>query len=107
MFTYVYDFGDYWEHEVTLENSRYFNPDLRSELACLKGERACAPDDVGGVPGYQRFCEILKDPSHEEYDHMMAWSGGNYDSEKFDRHEVNCELMKFLCWSRDRYLLWD
>jgi len=33
-FSYLYDFGDSWEHEIVLEESRYFNPELRTELAC-------------------------------------------------------------------------
>ena len=26
-FSYLYDFGDSWEHELALEESRYFNPE--------------------------------------------------------------------------------
>ncbi|MGM0644587.1 MAG: IS1096 element passenger TnpR family protein [Thermodesulfobacteriota bacterium] len=44
-FYYLYDFGDGWEHELVLEKSRYFNPQLRTELACLEGERACPPEN--------------------------------------------------------------
>ena len=102
-FGYLYDFGDSWEHELTLEESRYFNPELRTAIACLEGERACPPEDVGGTPGYYEFCEVLQDPSDEEYEHFMEWSGGNYDSERFDIDSVNWELMKYLRWSRDRY----
>jgi len=107
VFQYLYDFGDFWEHEITLENARYFNPALRCELKCLDGASACPPDDVGGVPGYQRFREILKDPSHEEFEHMLAWSGGGFDSELFKKDAANYELLKYRCWSRDRPLLWD
>ena len=42
-FQYLYDFGDCWEHELVLEESRYINPELRTELACLEGARACPP----------------------------------------------------------------
>lgn len=102
-FRYLYDFGDSWEHELVLEESRYFNPDL----ACLEGERACPPEDVGGVPGYFEFCNALKDPDHEEYESYMEWSGGEYDSERFDSESINWELMKYLRWSRDRYQNWE
>ncbi len=34
------------------------------------------------------FCTVLKDPSDEEYERLMEWSGGNYDSEKFDSDTV-------------------
>ncbi|MCJ7600483.1 MAG: plasmid pRiA4b ORF-3 family protein [Desulfobulbaceae bacterium] len=106
-FEYQYDFGDGWEHELTLEENRYFNPEIRSEVACLAGARACPPEDVGGVPGYYEFCQALEDPQHEEHESFMEWSGGNYDSKKFDADAVNWELMKYLLWSRDRSLLWE
>lgn len=105
-FSYLYDFGDSWEHELALEESRYFNPELRTELACLEGEQACPPEDVGGIPGYIEFCNALKDPSHEEHESYIEWSGGDFDSERFDQESVNWELMKYLRWSRDRYQNW-
>jgi hypothetical protein len=102
-FSYLYDFGDSWEHELVLEESRYFSSELRTELTCLGGERACPPEDVGGVPGYFEFCNALKDPSNEEHESYMEWSGGDYDSELFDSESV---MMKYLRWSRDRYHNW-
>jgi hypothetical protein len=79
---------------------------MQSEIACLEGARACPPEDVGGVHGYFEFCHALKDPRHEEHESFMEWSGGNFDSERFDVATVNCELIKYLRWSRDRYLNW-
>jgi len=105
-FQYLYDFGDGWEHELVLEESRYFNPELRTELACLDGQRACPPEDVGGVPGYFEFLNALKDPNHEEHESYVEWSGGSFDSERFDPESINRELMKYLRWSRDRYQSW-
>jgi hypothetical protein len=64
-FHYLYDFGDSWEHEIILEDSRYFNPELQSDIECLEGARACPPEDIGSISGYYEFCEALKDASHE------------------------------------------
>lgn len=72
----------------------------------LDGASACPPEDVGEVPGYYEFSKALKDPDHEEYESLVEWAGENYDSEKFDSDEVNCELMKYRHWSRDRYRQW-
>jgi len=33
----------------------------------------------------------------------MEWSGGIWDSEKFDAGAVSRELTKYLRWSRERY----
>jgi len=36
----VMGWTDSYLHELALEESRYFDPELRTELACLEGERA-------------------------------------------------------------------
>jgi hypothetical protein len=92
-FNYLYDFGDSWEHEVMLEDSHYFNPELHAPVECLDGARACPPEDVGSVPGYYEFCEALKDPYHAEHESYKTWCGGEYDSEEFDWGEINWELI--------------
>lgn len=108
-FNYLYDFGDSWEHEIILEDSRYFNPKLQSQVECIEGARACPPEDVGGVPGYYKFCKALKDPKHEEHESYKEWFAGfpcydgGFDSEKFDIEKVNNQRMKYLRWSGDRY----
>ena len=106
-FRYLYDFGDGWEHELILEDNRYFNSELEMELVCLEGERACPPKDVGGTSGYYELCEALKDPNNEEHENYIEWLGDVYDSEMFDEDIVNWELMKYLRWSRDRYQKWE
>ena len=103
---YLYDFGDYWEHELVLENNRYFNPKQRYELFCLEGERACPPEDVGGTDGYYDFCNALIDPNHEEHESYVMWSGDNFDSERFSVEFVNWELIKYFRWSRERLQVW-
>ncbi|MCD6569685.1 MAG: plasmid pRiA4b ORF-3 family protein [Deltaproteobacteria bacterium] len=111
-FNYIYDFGDNWEHEIILEDSRYFDPELQSHIECLEGARACPPEDVGGIPGYYEFCDALKDPSHEEHKSYKEWFAGFpwydgiFNSERFDMEKVNYELMKYQRWSRDRCHLW-
>lgn len=105
-FEYLYDFGDSWRHCLVLEDSRYDASDLNYDMECLEGERACPPEDVGGVPGYHQFCKILNNPNHKEYEETRQWIGGHYDPEKFDIEEINWELAKYLRWSRDRYMRW-
>jgi hypothetical protein len=84
--TYRYDFGDQWEHIVDMERilPRQEGPYPR----CTGGERACPPEDCGGVWGYMRLLEILKTPDHEEYEDMVEWAGEDFDPEHFDVSEV-------------------
>jgi len=92
---YVYDFGDGWEHEVMLEKILPFETSAVLPV-CLKGNRACPPEDVGGIPGYEMFLETISDPSHPEYNDMLEWIGGNFDSEHFDLAQVN-DLLREYC----------
>jgi hypothetical protein len=59
---------------------------------CLKGKRACPPEDVGGVWGYDSFLEAIRDPDHPEHDDMLEWIGGEFDPEAFDLDEINAAL---------------
>ena len=107
-FGYQYDFGDCWEHEITIEDNRYFNPELQATVECIKGERACPPEDVGGVPGYYEYYQGLIDPEHKEHDQYKTWYGGLpwegvFEGEAYDIEKVNGELIKYLRWSRERF----
>ncbi len=84
---YCYDFGDGWQHSVTLEKI------LPREAGviyprCIDGKRACPPEDCGGIGGYAEFLEAIKDPTHELHEDMLDWIGGEFDPEDFDASEV-------------------
>jgi hypothetical protein len=73
-FEYQYDFGDSWMHDVLFEGS----PPPRTGVTypqCLEGERACPPEDVGGMYGYAEYLEAVADPSHERHKELLSWSG--------------------------------
>ncbi len=88
---YEYDFGDSWEHDVLLEKILPPDPDARYPR-CIKGARACPPEDVGGVWGYQGFLEAMADPQHEEHEQYVEWIGDTFDPEAFDVDAVNRRL---------------
>lgn len=81
-FRYDYDFGDSWQHEVLFEGCLRAAKGERYPL-CVEGERACPPEDVGGVGGYREYLEALADPQHEEHSSLMQWRGP-FDAEQFD-----------------------
>ena len=70
---YEYDFGDKWEHEVTLEGI-LVKEENRKYPQCLDGERACPPEDCGGIPGYYNLLDTLeKEPLSDEYLNTAKW----------------------------------
>ncbi|MBU3968255.1 MAG: plasmid pRiA4b ORF-3 family protein [Euryarchaeota archaeon] len=85
---YFYDFGDNWEHKIKLEKILPREKTVDYPI-CIKGKRACPPEDVGGIGGYEDFLEIIKNPDHEEYEEMLEWAGGEFDPEYFDCEEVS------------------
>lgn len=73
-FEYHYDFGDTWRHDVQFEGS----PAPQAGVTypqCLDGERACPPEDVGGIGGYAEYLEAIGDPSHERHRELLDWNG--------------------------------
>jgi hypothetical protein len=83
VFEYEYDFGDSWNHEVLFEGCPRAEPGGSYPL-CVEGERACPPEDVGGIAAYRDFVESLSDQDHEEHEGSLKWIGGRFDSEEFD-----------------------
>jgi len=98
-FGYEYDFGDSWEHEITVE--RILPPGSGPIMAalCVGGARACPPEDCGGVWGYANLLKALKNPKHPEHKEMKGWIGGSFDAEAFDMAQINSWLGK-LKWPR-------
>lgn len=84
---YLYDFGDSWFHLIEFEGKKD-KQDGQKYPACLDGAMACPPEDVGSIPGYYNFIEIISDPEDDDYDSMLEWVGGSYDPKLFDAKKV-------------------
>lgn len=90
-FTYLYDFGDGWTHEVVVEAIEPNKGGLRG-VTCLDGANRCPPEDVGGTSGYFEFLEEVRDPGHEGHREALVWAGGSFDPAAFDLKLVNALL---------------
>ncbi|MCZ7554187.1 MAG: hypothetical protein B6D39_00105 [Anaerolineae bacterium UTCFX2] len=89
--SYEYDFGDSWDHTLLVEKILPPQEGVRYPT-CLKGKRACPPEDVGGVWGYENFLEAIRNPEHDEHEGYLTWVGREFDPEAFDLEEVNTQL---------------
>ena len=88
---YTYDFGDNWEHVITLEKII----EEGAPLACIKARRAAPPEDCGGPWGYESMLESMDDPEDEEYEEVREWyeaQKGHLDPEHVDMDDINMRL---------------
>ncbi len=87
---YRYDMGDGWRHRLVIETPPPNYAEQALPLpACIAGENACPPEDVGGPHGYQRFLETIGDRADDEHVVMLRWIGGAFDPRGFDLNRIN------------------
>ena len=93
--TYVYDFGDYWEHDIVVEKVQPL-PDGAPlpAVRCLTGKRAAPPEDIGGFPGYEQLLDVLAEKAAGKRKRMPAeYAGfGKFDPEELALAEYNADL---------------
>lgn len=92
-FWYVYDFGDGWEHDVLVEAELPPEPGVVYPR-CLAGERACPPEDCGGIPGYEHILDAIRHPDRPDAAELLEWVGEDFDPEAFDLHATNVALAR-------------
>jgi len=85
---YIYDFGDNWEHILTLEKV-FTKKDNTNYPFCISGKRKCPPEDCGGSWGYMNFLDVIKDPKHEEHIETLEWIGGEFSPEEFNPNLIH------------------
>lgn len=90
-FKYEYDFGDGWMHTIKIE--KILPREESSQYpVCIKGKRACPPEDVGGPWGYEEFLDNIRDPESDQAEELLEWVGGEFDPEEIDLDEINAQL---------------
>ena len=93
-FDYEYDFGDSWHHEILFEGCLQSKKGTQYP-ACVEGERACPPEDVGGTGGYSEYLEVLADVNDDRHEDMLRWRG-KFDSAKFDAEKATKKMRRGL-----------
>ena len=100
--TYLYDFGDGWEHTIKVEHIGKAVPgELYPRL--LEATGRCPPEDIGGPPGYAEFLEAIADPHHDRHDELSEWYAADFDPNAVNvlairRHLANLAKR----WSRSK-----
>ncbi len=69
---YTYDMGDNWEHKIELV--RVIEDCDQESPYLLDASGQAPPEDVGGVPGFLRFHEVMLDPKHPYHEELKSWA---------------------------------
>jgi hypothetical protein len=107
--TYHYDFGDGWEHLVTLE--AVAPRGVEAEPRCLGGAKACPQEDCGGPYGYQEIADWLRAGAQDgavpqpfdDAEQARSWLPIDYDPDAFDPDEATAAMRQ---WAAGEHLPW-
>jgi hypothetical protein len=89
---YIYDFGDSWEHRLTVTKVRAGNPEA-SYPCYLGGEKNAPPEDCGGIPSFYDMLEALADPDHPNHADASEWAD-DYDPDVIDELQIKYALAR-------------
>lgn len=87
---YIYDFGDSWEHRLTVTRVRPGVSDL-DYPRYIAGAWNGPPEDCGGLPGFYTMLEALAGPDHPDHNEVVEWLGG-YDPKVIDEGPLRIAL---------------
>ena len=88
-FVYIYDFGDDWIHDITIEEISTGKALLFPR--CTNGKGACPPEDCGGPWAYQEMKEF----------------GDADDPKYFDLKESDADVRRYRSLMQSREEMWD
>ena len=100
--TYIYDFGDSWEHNVVLEKTISSQEGIKYPV-CTAGAMNCPHEDSGGLYGFYEKLDIIGDIEHSDYTETNTWLGKNYDPFIFDIDNANKQLSKSATYLKEMF----
>jgi hypothetical protein len=89
---YLYDFGDRWEHRLTVTDIRPGDPEL-SYPRYIAGERNAPPEDCGGIPGFYETLDAAADPNHPNHAEATEWLD-DYDPDEINELPIKYALSR-------------
>ncbi|SDP65651.1 plasmid pRiA4b ORF-3 family protein [Desulforhopalus singaporensis] len=94
MFSYLYDAGEGWEHEITLEEVVPPGKELNHPVL-LAGENSCPPEEVGDVHQYNQLVSAFTDPQSKDHMTLLELSGRpDFDPASFNLEAVGKLIRK-------------
>ncbi|GAB3698632.1 plasmid pRiA4b ORF-3 family protein [Nocardiopsis oceani] len=111
---YLYDFGDCWDHVLTLQKTDALADDT-PRARCTDGRRPAPVEDCGGVGGYE-FWDAVNHRDHPHHEEALADFRAHSDEGEdpsswkpvpFDKAAVNKDLERLFPEPGPAQVLWD
>jgi hypothetical protein len=87
---YTYDFGDNWQHRITVTDVRPGEPGV-GYPRYIGGERNGPPEDCGGIPGFYDKLEARVDSNHPDHEEIVVGLD-DYDPETIEELPIKYAL---------------
>ena len=91
--TYTYDFGDNWEHTILVESVGAADPAI-AYPRFIEGANRAPPEDVGGIPGFENFLNVMAKPKHPEHADIKQWYDRPFDPKDIAEAEIVTRIAK-------------
>lgn len=94
---YTYDFGDNWIHILTVLESHAIHESNIQTPVCIQANRACPPEDCGGIWGYEDIVAVLSKKEslrNKKEKEIVKWIGSEWSPEHCDINKINKLLEK-------------
>lgn len=90
--TYLYDYGDDWEHEVELMELLKKPSPVYPSVDKRKGPIPI--EDSGGVHGLEETMKILNDEDHPEHEDITLWIRSTNYRKTYQKKQINKKLQE-------------
>lgn len=97
LLVYTYDFKEDWQHVIHLEK---ITPGTSDSVRLIAGKGACPPEGCGGIWGFQRIKDFVRDSDNPDWHEVMWEMFGylveeGYDPDRFNLESVQSKLDSF------------
>lgn len=83
---FEYDYGDSWNHLVTLKAKSDYAAGEKKVVRLTDGANACPPDDCGGIWRYNHLVQLMKEkPRSRELREFYDWLGSKWNPSYFPK----------------------
>jgi hypothetical protein len=89
---YLYDFGDSWDHKLTVTAVRQGDPGIEYPRY-IGGEWNAPPEDCGGIPGFYETLDAIADPDHPNHAEAVEWFD-EYEPKLIDDEPIKYALSR-------------